>query len=269
MTHLRCEHVPYEHGGVPLLGYAAVDPSLPWPRPGVLVCHMWKGLVPFVRERTRALAALGYVAFALDLYGRGVRPQTNEEAAREMGRLVQDIPLLRARARAGLARLADSPLVRGCEVAALGYCFGGGVALELARDGADLAAAVSFHGLLDTPRRAERGAVQARILAFHGVLDPLVSEEHARAFQREMEAAGADWQLVVYGRAGHGFTNYELSRDPRGGVFYEPDAERRSWAAARAFLAETLGGAPFGRAPLPVRPHSDAAPPRARPRRHL
>ena len=240
-TLLRTERVSYSHDGLPLEGYAAFDPALPWPRPGVLLCHMWKGLVPFVEERARALAALGYVAFALDLYGRGVRPKTTEQASREMGRLVGDIPLLRARARAGLARLADSPLVRGCEVAALGYCFGGGVALELARDGADLAAAISFHGLLDTPRRATRGAVQARVLAFHGVLDPMVSEEHVRAFQSEMEDAGADWQLVVYGRAGHGFTNYELPRDPRGGLFYEPDADRRSWAAARALLAESLG----------------------------
>jgi dienelactone hydrolase len=238
---LRTERVLYDHDGLPLEGYAAYDPALPWPRPGVLVCHMWKGPVPFVEERARALAGLGYVAFALDLYGRGVRPRTNEDAAREMGRLVADIPLLRARARAGLARLADSPLVRGCEVAALGYCFGGGVALELARDGADLAAAISFHGLLDTPRRAQRGAVQARVLAFHGVLDPMVSAGHVQAFQREMEDAGADWQLVVYGRAGHGFTNYELSRDPRGGLYYEPDADRRSWAAACAFLAEALG----------------------------
>lgn len=252
MAHLVGLQVPYEDGGVPLLGYAAYDPSLPWPRPGVLVCHMWKGLVPFVEERTRALAALGYVAFALDLYGRGIRPRTNEDAAREMGKYVRDITLLRRRARAGLSRLADSPLVRGCEVAALGYCFGGGVALELARDGADLAAAISFHGLLDTPRRAERGAVQARVLAFHGVLDPMVHEEHVRAFAREMEAAGADWQLVVYGRAGHGFTNYELPRDPRGGLFYEPDADRRSWAAARGFLAETLGEPREGRAAGPA-----------------
>jgi len=238
---LRTQRVPYSHDGVPLEGYAAFDPALPWPRPGVLVCHMWRGLVPFVEERTRALAALGYVAFALDLYGRGVRPQTNEEAAHEMNRYARDIPLLRARARAGLARLTDSPLVRGCEVAALGYCFGGGVALELARDGADLAAAISFHGLLDTPRRAARGAVQARVLAFHGVLDPLVSEQHVRAFQREMEEAGADWQLVTYGRAGHGFTNYELPRDPAGGLFYEPDADRRSWTAASGLLGEALG----------------------------
>jgi dienelactone hydrolase len=244
---LRTERILYFHDGLPLEGYAAFDPALPWPRPGVLVCHMWKGLVPFVEERTRALASLGYVAFALDLYGRGVRPRTNEEAAREMGKLVRDISLLRARARAGLARLADSPLVRGCEVAALGYCFGGGVALELARDGADLAAAISFHGLLDTPRRAARGAVQARVLAFHGVLDPMVSEEHVRAFQREMEDAGADWQLVVYGRAGHGFTNYELPRDPRGGLFYEPDADRRSWGAAAAHLREALGDPSHGR----------------------
>jgi dienelactone hydrolase len=245
---LRTERVLYEHDGLPLEGYAAYDPALPWPRPGVLVCHMWKGLVPFVEERTRALAALGFVAFALDLYGRGVRPQSNEEAAREMNRLVADIPLLRRRARAGLARLADSPLVRGCEVAALGYCFGGGVALELARDGADLAAAISFHGLLDTPRRAARGAVQARVLAFHGVLDPMVSAGHVQAFQREMEDAGADWQLVVYGRAGHGFTNYELPRDPRGGLFYEPDADRRSWAGATALLREALGD-PAARGP--------------------
>ena len=240
-TPLRSERVLYSHDGLPLEGYAAFDSALSWPRPGVLVCPTWKGLVPFAEERTRALASLGYVAFALDLYGRGVRPQSNEEAAREMGKLVRDISLLRTRARAGLARLADSPLVRGCEVAVLGYCFGGGVALELARDGADLAAAISFHGLLDTPRRAARGAVQARVLAFHGVLDPMVSEEHVRAFQREMEDAGADWQLVVYGRAGHGFTNYELSRDPRGGLFYEPDADRRSWAAATALLREALG----------------------------
>ncbi|MBP7146411.1 MAG: dienelactone hydrolase family protein [Acidobacteria bacterium] len=241
METIQSEHVVYAHGDVPCEGYMAWDGAREGPRPGILVAHTWMGLAPFIEERTRALAGLGYVALALDLYGRGVRPHDREEAARESARYGNDPGLLRGRARAALDRLRGEPRCADRPLAAIGYCFGGHVVLELARDGAELAGVVSFHGMLATHRLAGRGGLRAKVLALHGAEDPIVPVEDVLAFQREMQEAGADWQLVVYGASGHGFTNPAAGSDRASGLFYQPDAERRSWQAMRAFLAEVLG----------------------------
>jgi dienelactone hydrolase len=238
---LQTERVAYAHGGVELEGFLARARGLETPRPGVLVAHMWMGLVPFVEERAQELARLGYIAFALDLYGKDRRPRDKDEAGDWMKRFRDDPALLRARARAGLDVLAGIEGVDRARLAAIGYCFGGGVVIELARSGADVRGVVSFHGLLDTPEPALPGQVRAKVLALHGVQDPLVKDEHVTAFVREMQAADVDWQLVTYGHAGHGFTNPALGGDPTSGLFYNAAADHRSWQAMRSFLDELFG----------------------------
>lgn len=242
---LTTRRVRYDAAGVDAEGYLAAPRGAGskqhGPRPALLLVHMWMGLVPFVEERARRLAELGYVAFALDLFGRGVRPEGREEAAALMKTFRDDPALTRARARAGLETLRAQPECEGARAAVMGWCFGGYVALELARAGAELAAALSFHGFLDSKEPAERGAVKAKLLAFHGILDPMVPREQILGFSEEMQRAGADWQLVVYGNAGHSFTNPGAGDDVDSGLFYEERADERSWSLMRAHLAETLG----------------------------
>ena len=225
------------HGDVELRGIYE-RPREPNGR-GVLVVHEAPGLGNNARRRTAMLADLGYHALAADLYGGG-RTFGEREAGTHMDALRGDPRLFRARVQAGvdaLAELSDLP-PRRC--AAIGYCFGGLAVLELARGGAEVAAVVSFHGLLRTVRPAEPGAVRARILACTGAKDPLVPLADVAAFQEEMDAAGADWQLIVYGRALHSFTNPNVAGgyDPR--MDYDPSADRQSWAAALLFLGEAF-----------------------------
>lgn len=208
----------------------------------ILVVHEANGIGANVRRRAGMLAALGYTAFVADLYGGG-RAYEGEEAVSQMDALRTDPQRLRARVRAGLdAMLRETGLASG-EAAAIGYCFGGTAVLELARSGADLAAVVSFHGLLRTAAPAAPGTVPAKILACTGAKDPLVPLNDVASFQREMDEAGADWQLIVYGRALHSFTNPNVRGmgDPR--MDWDPSADRQSWAAALAFLDETFAGA--------------------------
>lgn len=205
----------------------------------VLVVHEAPGLGNNARRRTAMLAELGYVALAADLYGGG-RTFRESEAVAEMDALRCDPAAFRQRVRAGLDALTALSGVPPRRCAAIGYCFGGMAVLELARSGAELAAVVSFHGLLRSSQPAVKGEVGARILACTGALDPLVPLEDVTAFQQEMAAAKADWQLIVYGRALHSFTNPNVAGgyDPR--MDYDPSADRQSWAAALRFLEEAL-----------------------------
>ena len=232
------EDISYRDGEVELLGLLE-RPEHPNGR-AALIFHEANGLGNNVRRRARMLAELGYLAFAADLYGGG-RTYGAEGAVREMNRLREDPERFRARIRAGFDHLLSLGGVEPGRTAAIGYCFGGTAALELARSGAPVAAAVSFHGLLTTPLPARTGAVSARILACTGARDPLVPLGHVMAFQQEMAAAETDWQLIVYGRALHSFTNRNVAGmgDPR--MDYDPSADRQSWAAALLFLDEALG----------------------------
>jgi dienelactone hydrolase len=207
----------------------------------VLLAHEVNGIGDNVRRRARMLADLGYLALAADLYGGG-RTFEGESAVRQMNALREDTSVLRTRVQAGLDALSAQEEVEAARIAAIGYCFGGLSVLELARSGAPVAAVVSFHGLLTTPAPAGSGEIRARILACTGAKDPLVPLDDVTAFQREMDAAGADWQLIVYGRALHSFTNRNVAggADPR--MDYDPSADRQSWAAALLFLDEALGG---------------------------
>jgi dienelactone hydrolase len=185
------------------------------------------------------LAELGYVALAADLYGGG-RTFGSEAAVAHMDALRGEPQVFRRRVQAGVDALTRLDGVEASNVAAIGYCFGGMAVLELARGGGDVRAVVSFHGLLRTAAPAVEGQATAKILACTGALDPLVPLEDLTAFQQEMDAAQADWQLIVYGRALHSFTNRNVAggADPR--MDYDPSADRQSWAAALAFLDEAF-----------------------------
>jgi dienelactone hydrolase len=230
--------VEYRQGETVLEGYLAWDSAGAPRRPGILVVHEWTGINPYTRRRVEQLAALGYVAFAADVYGKGIRPATPKEAAETAGRFKADRPLLRARVQAALAELRKQPNVDGTKVAAIGYCFGGTAALELARSGADLLGVVTFHGGLDTPTPGDARNIKAKVLALHGADDPYVPEPVVKGFEEEMRAAKVDWQLVKYSGAVHSFTNPEAGNDNSKGAAYNASADRRSWIAMRSFFDE-------------------------------
>ena len=234
---LTTRTVAYADGDTPLTGERYWDTD-DVPRPGIVLIHGGGGLDDHAREQASRYAALGYVVFACDMLGDGVAGD-RERVIGSLTALRDDPGLLAGRARAGLAELADCGFARE-PFAAVGFCFGGLAALTLARSGAELAAAVSIHGSLVTPRPAEPGAVKARVLACHGSLDPHVPMADVTGFAEEMDRAGADWQLIIYGGAMHGFTHQHAVPGAVPGVAYHRLADERSFAATRAFLAEAL-----------------------------
>lgn len=238
---IRTRDVAYADGDTVLEGYLAWDDAVEGPRPGVLVAHAWKGLGDYEKRRARELARLGYAAFALDLYGEGVRPQTSAEAGRLAGLYRGDRPLMRRRAKAGLKALAEQPQSDDARLAAIGYCFGGTVVLELARSGAAVAGVVSFHGGLDTPTPQDAKQIRGKVLVLHGADDPHVPPDQVAAFEKEMRGAGVDWQMVSYGGAVHAFSDPGAGADPSSGAAYDEKADRRSWEAMKAFFAEIFG----------------------------
>jgi len=231
--------VEYRQGETVLEGYLAYDDAVKGKRPGVLVIHEWKGLGPYEKARADQLAALGYVAFAADIYGKGVRPATPELASAEAGKYRgADRSLMRARAAAGLEKLASFNEVDPDRLAVIGYCFGGTAALELARSGAKLKGAVSFHGGLDTPIPADALKIRGKVLVLHGADDPHVPPAQVASFQQEMRMAKVDWQMIYYGGAVHSFSNINSGNDPSKGAAYNEKADRRSWEAMKQFFVE-------------------------------
>lgn len=235
---LRTEVIGYKHSDVGLEGYLAYDDAVRGKRPGVIVVHAWTGLDAYTKRRTEQLAELGYIAFAIDMYGKGVKAKDAEGAARLAGIYRADRRLMRSRANAGLEVLKKHTLTDAKRIAAIGYCFGGGVALELARSGADIAGVVSFHGNLDTPNPEDAKNIKGEVLVLHGAADPIVPIDQVIAFQDEMRKANVDWQMVIYGGAVHAFTNPESGDDPSRGVAFNEKADRRSWEAMKMFFAE-------------------------------
>jgi dienelactone hydrolase len=228
----------YQEGGTELEAFVAAPPG-DAARPAVLVLHAWGGLGDLERDRARALAKLGWVGVALDLYGRGVYTPDATKAALKMTPFMRDRALLERRLLAGLDAARAHPRVDPSRVAAIGYCFGGLCALDLARSGADVRGVVSFHGLFVPREGLGAPPVRAKILAIHGHDDPLASNEQALAFGVEMRAREADFQLHIHGGAKHAFTNPN-AREPERGMQYLERADRRSWAAATSFLEEVL-----------------------------
>lgn len=237
MADVVARNVEYKHGDVLLEGYIAYDDALKGRRPGVLVVHEWWGITDFTREKCRALAKEGYVAFAVDMYGKGIRTTQREEAARLSGQFKDDPDLLRARVRAGLDALLADDHCDSKRVAAVGFCFGGTTVLHLAFSGAEIAGVVSYHGGLGALSVAEGRTVRAKILVLHGAEDPFIPNDAITAFYESLRAAKADWQMIYYGNAVHSFTN-PGAKGEIPGAQYEANADRRSWEHTKVFFAE-------------------------------
>jgi dienelactone hydrolase len=229
--------VGYLDGDVLLEAFFAFDDSFSTRRPAVLINHAWGGRDDFVAEKAKKLAALGYVGFAVDMYGKGILGSGPEENMKLMQPFMADRAMLQKRMEAALYAVTLLPWVDDSKIAAIGFCFGGLCSLDLARTGADLKGVVSFHGLLGAPDNTQGNAVKAKVLALCGHDDPLVPVEQVLAFQQEMTKAGADWQMHTYGHTMHAFTN-PVANDPAFGTVYQPDADRRSWIAMENFLDE-------------------------------
>ncbi len=207
------ENVEYHvEDDVMLKGYLAFDDAVKGKRPGVLVVHEWWGHNQYARDRANMLAELGYVALAVDMYGEGKQASHPEEAQQFSSEIAKNMPLGRARFQAAMARLQAHPQTDATRIAAIGYCFGGAVVLQMARDGLDLDAVVSFHGSLGTQQPARKGETKAKIFVAHGAADPFVKPEEIIAFMAEMNDAGADYTFTAYGGALHSFTNPEADK---------------------------------------------------------
>jgi len=231
----------YKEGSTVLEGHLAYDDSNPGKRPGVLLFPDWTGVGDYARKRAAMLVDLGYAVFCADVYGKGIRPSGPEACTQEMMKYVNDRPLLRARATAGLEQLRALPVVERARIAAIGYCFGGVTSIELARSGADIAGVIGFHSNLGTPNPADAKNIKAKVLVLNGADDPVVPDTETAAFEKEMRDAKVDWQLVRYGNAVHAFTHWHIAPGGKEAA-YEERADKRSWVAMQAFFKEIFGG---------------------------
>ncbi len=232
---VKSETVAYRAGDLTMKGYVAYDDSKAGKRPVVLIVHEWWGLGEHVKKVANRLAEAGYLAFAVDMYGEGKLARDPQEAARLAGSVRGNPDVVEARFGAALTHIRSHPLADSEHVAAIGYCFGGTVCLEAARLGMGLHGVVSFHGGLASQVPAEKRKLTSRVLVLHGADDASVPAAQLQAFQDEMRAARADWQLVSYGNAVHSFTNPEANSAT---ARYDAKADRRSWEAMTAFLKE-------------------------------
>jgi dienelactone hydrolase len=236
---VKTEMIPYKDGDVQLQGYLAYDDAQKGTRPAVLVVYEWWGLNDYVKKRARELAGLGYIAFAADIYGGGFATTDPAKAGELAGKFRSgDRKLLRERVNIAFQLLRDHKFTDKERMAAIGYCFGGTTALELARSGADIAGAVSIHGTLDTPNPADAKNIKAKVLVLQGADDPYVRLEQISAFEDEMRKGNVDWQMIIYGGAVHSFSNPNSGSDPSKGVAYNEKADKRSWKHMRLFFDE-------------------------------
>ena len=235
---IKTQTIEYRDGDRTLEGYLAYDAARSGKRPAVLIVHDWMGVGPYVKKRAEQLARLGYVAFAADIYGKGVRPSAPKDAGAEAGKYKQDRAMFRQRLLAGYRTLLEQRQVDGQRTAAVGYCFGGTGVLELARAGADLDGVVSVHGGLDSPTPADGQNIKAKVLILHGAEDPYVPQQDIDALLTELRSAKVDWQRISYSGAVHAFSNPASGNDPSTGAAYHEAADRRSWLAMQQFLQE-------------------------------
>lgn len=230
------ETLHYRDGDTTCHGHLVFPTTVTLQTPIILIAHDWSGRNAFAEDKAALLASMGYIGFAIDLYGEGRTGQTNEEKSALMQPLVQDRGLLKSRLLA--AYEAAKQLGRGDAgaIGAIGFCFGGLSVLDLARTGAPLKGVVSFHGLLNAPDLPKE-KIKAKILALHGYNDPMAKPDQLIAFSDEMTAAGADWQVHVYGNTVHAFMN-PLANDEALGLVYNPTTAARAWTAMRDFFKE-------------------------------
>jgi len=238
MAEVREQFVEYRDGDAVLEGFVAWDDSSPGPRPGVLIVHQWKGISDHERDVARRLARMGYTAFCADIYGKGVRPQSAQDSGAQAGKYKGDRALFRSRLRAAHEQLKGTEDTDPKRTAVIGYCFGGTGALELARSGADVRAAVSFHGGLDSPTPEDAKNIKGVVLVLHGGDDPGVPDSEVMALWKEMRDAKVDWRFVAYGGAVHAFTHKDANAPGR--AMYHETADRESWQEMTRVLREVF-----------------------------
>lgn len=237
--------IPYVHGETKCLGFMAYDDRVQVKRPAILVSPAWRGQDDFARQKAIQLAELGYVGFAVDLYGNGTSV-TDNEAAQYMFPLFLDRALLQARMKAAYTCISEQPQVDQSKIGAIGFCFGGLTVFELLRSGVDLKGVVTFHGVFAN----EREGMQAKtvpispkatgsLLILQGEQDPLVTVQDLQNVQQEMTKAGIDWQIHLYGNTMHAFTN-PLANNPKNGAMYSERATQRAWTSMQNFFGEIL-----------------------------
>jgi dienelactone hydrolase len=232
--------VDYSAQGVVMKGYLAYDENVKGKRPGVLVVHEWWGLNNYARKRARMLAELGYTALAVDMYGEGKVATHPDHAGKFASEVMKHFDVAKARFIAAMDFLKQQPTIDSTRIAAIGYCFGGGVVLDMARDGADLKGVVSFHGELTAVKPAQPGAIKAKILVLNGGADKFITPDQIEAFKQEMKAAGADFKFVSYPGAVHSFTNPEadaLGKKFNLPIAYNAKADKESWNEMKKFLS--------------------------------
>ncbi len=228
--------VEYMDGKTKCIGYMAWNESYADPKPCVLIGHAWGGRDDFAEDKAIQMAALGYVGFALDVYGEGRRGSDPSENEKLMTPFIEDRAMLLKRLKAGMKAAGDLPEIDEKNMAMMGYCFGGLCALDLARSGADIKAAISFHGLFN-PNGLAPKKIKASVLALHGWDDPMVSPDAVKALGEELSSAGCDWQIHAYGGTKHAFS-VETANDPKNGIEYNERAARRAWQSAMDLLGE-------------------------------
>ncbi len=237
---VKTKTIVYKKGADSFEGMLVFPDTLKDKAPAILMIHNWMGITGETKTQATRFANLGYVVFAADIYGQGVRPKNTEESGKLAGKFKGNRKLFRENLMLGLNELKKQSNIDQSKLAAVGYCFGGTGALELARSGADIKAVVSFHGGLDSPSPADGKNIKAHVLALHGADDPFEKPEDLTAFETEMRDSKVDWQLVKFGGAVHSFTEKGMGTDNSKGAAYNEKADNRSFADATRFLKETL-----------------------------
>ncbi len=235
---VKTETVNFSDGDEQYQGYIAYDDAIQGKRPGVMVVHEWWGLGDYEKRRARELAALGYVALAMDMYGKGKHTDNPEQAKTWMQAVTADVEWWREHAAMGVDILRKHALVDAGKIAAIGYCFGGGTMLQMAYGGTGIAGVVSFHGALPVADKEALASIRTKLLVLHGDADPFVRDEIEAQFRKALASSSADWQMINYGGVRHSFTNPAADARGMDALKYDAIADQRSWQAMQAFFTE-------------------------------
>ena len=238
---IQTQTIDYTHDNITMKGFLAVDDATQNKRPGILVCHEWWGLNDYIGNRAKQLAQLGYVAFALDMYGNGQTAKDHNEAGKLMNALMTN-PQAMGRVQAAVAVLKKDPHCDGNKLAAIGYCMGGAMALQMPFAGIPLKGVASFHAVLSpaTPKDPKPIDALTKIIVFTGADDPMATHDQVGAFIDAMRKSNADYQVIIYGNTRHAFTNPDADKKGLPPLKYDANADQRSWTALQNFLAEVF-----------------------------